>query len=251
MTARSVHASRAAPARSRTATATSAGSPGRRNRRRRRVAGASSGDRRAARASRPSCRARPSVRRGAGLSRPTRRLVSATAAIQHLGAGITTVPSAPVPDPQSVVHRRTPRSPRTSGSARRAARRVGRSRGGQAGPHRGVLPEVPARRSRSRPKLQPGDLVGGQYEVVGCIAHGGLGLDLPRARPQRVRPLRRAEGAAQHRRRRRVRGRDHRAAVPRRGPAPADRRDLQLRRATRAPATSSWSTSAGRRSSRS
>ena len=29
----------------------------------------------------------------AGLSRPTRRLVSATARIQHLGAGITTVPS--------------------------------------------------------------------------------------------------------------------------------------------------------------
>ena len=25
------------------------------------------------------------------------------------------------------------------------------------------------------PKLQPGDLVGGQYGVVGAIAHGGLG----------------------------------------------------------------------------
>jgi serine/threonine-protein kinase PknG len=26
-----------------------------------------------------------------------------------------------------------------------------------------------------RPKLAPGDLVGGQYDVVGCLAHGGLG----------------------------------------------------------------------------
>ena len=48
-----------------------------------------------------------------------------------------------------------------------------------------------------------------------------------------------------------LRGRDRRAAVPRRGAAPADRRDLQLRRCTRAPATPSWSTSAASRSSRS
>ena len=25
------------------------------------------------------------------------------------------------------------------------------------------------------PQLDPGDLLGGQYEVVGCLAHGGLG----------------------------------------------------------------------------
>ena len=25
------------------------------------------------------------------------------------------------------------------------------------------------------PSLNPGDVVGGQYEVVGCLAHGGLG----------------------------------------------------------------------------
>ena len=25
------------------------------------------------------------------------------------------------------------------------------------------------------PKLEPGDIVGGQYETVGCVAHGGLG----------------------------------------------------------------------------
>ena len=44
-----------------------------------------------------------------------------------------------------------------------------------AGPHRGLLPATAARRSRSPPSCKPGDLVGGQYEVVGCLAHGGLG----------------------------------------------------------------------------
>ena len=39
----------------------------------------------------------------AGLSRPTRRLITATNRVQHLGAGITNVPAAPVADPQSAV----------------------------------------------------------------------------------------------------------------------------------------------------
>ena len=54
-------------------------------------------------------------------------------------------------------------------------------------------------------------------------------LDLPGARPQRLGPLGGAQGPAQLRRPGRVRGGDLRAAVPRRGRAPADRRDLQLR----------------------
>ncbi len=32
-----------------------------------------------------------------------------------------------------------------------------------------------ARRSRSSPQLRAGELVAGQYEVVGCLAHGGMG----------------------------------------------------------------------------
>ena len=39
----------------------------------------------------------------------------------------------------------------------------------------GVLPRPAARRSRSSPRWRPGALVAGQYEVVGCLAHGGLG----------------------------------------------------------------------------
>ena len=34
---------------------------------------------------------------------------------------------------------------------------------------------VAAARSRSSPSWRPGDLVAGQYEVAGCLAHGGLG----------------------------------------------------------------------------
>ena len=39
----------------------------------------------------------------AGLSRPTRRLVTASSRVQHLGAGITNVPATPIADPRSIV----------------------------------------------------------------------------------------------------------------------------------------------------
>ena len=71
----------------------------------------------------------------AGLSRPTRRLVSATARIQHLGAGITTVPSAPVPDPQSVVIA-NPEVPEEKRYCSKCGEKVGRSRGSRAGRRR-------------------------------------------------------------------------------------------------------------------
>ena len=95
-----------------------------------------------------------------------------------------------------------------------------------------------ARRSRSRRSCKPGDVVGGQYEVVGCLAHGGLGwiyLATDRTCRDRYVVLKGLlnSGDADA-----LPGRHRRAAVPRRGAAPADRRDLQLRDATRAPATS-------------
>ena len=50
---------------------------------------------------------------------------------------------------------------------------VGRGRDG-AGPDRGLLPQV-RRRVLVHPEAVAGDLVAGQYEVLGCLAHGGLG----------------------------------------------------------------------------
>lgn len=53
-------------------------------------------------------------------------------------------------------------------------RPVGRGRDGAPGRTEGFCPNCGARFSFA-PKLSAGDLVGGQYEVVGCLAHGGLG----------------------------------------------------------------------------
>jgi serine/threonine-protein kinase PknG len=51
---------------------------------------------------------------------------------------------------------------------------VGRSRGDQPGLTTGFCPSCRAPYS-FLPRLSPGDLLGGRYEVLGCLAHGGLG----------------------------------------------------------------------------
>ncbi len=56
----------------------------------------------------------------------------------------------------------------------RCSEPVGRSRDGQPGRTEGFCTHCGAAYSFS-PKLWPGDLVSGQYQVAGCIAHGGLG----------------------------------------------------------------------------
>src|SRR5450432_2856046 len=76
----------------------------------------------------------------AGLSRPTRRLVTATSRIQHLGAGITTVPSAPVPDPQSVVIA-DPQVPEDKRFCSVCGEKVGRARGDRPGRAEGFCPK--------------------------------------------------------------------------------------------------------------
>ncbi len=53
-------------------------------------------------------------------------------------------------------------------------RAVGRSRDGKPGRTEGFCPKCRTEFSYA-PKLIPGDLVGGQYQVVGALAHGGLG----------------------------------------------------------------------------
>ncbi len=108
-----------------------------------------------------------------GTTRPTRRLVASTARTQHLGAGITTVPSAPVPDPRSVVLA-NPEVPEDKRTCAACGVPVGRSRPGKPGRAEGFCPKCRQPYSFT-PKLKSGDLVGGQYEVVGAIAHGGLG----------------------------------------------------------------------------
>jgi serine/threonine-protein kinase PknG len=67
--------------------------------------------------------------------------------------------------------------PQVSESKRYCARcdaPVGRGRDGQPGRSEGFCPRCGAHYSYT-PKLGAGDLVAGQYEVAGCLAHGGLG----------------------------------------------------------------------------
>ena len=112
--------------------------------------------------------------RAAKGSRTTRRLGTSSTRLRgaRLGAGITTVPSTPTVDPLSavMVDPKVPEDRRYCPNGHP----VGRTRGGQPGRTDGFCPQCRSPFSFS-PKLGAGDLVAGQYEVVGCLAHGGLG----------------------------------------------------------------------------
>jgi serine/threonine-protein kinase PknG len=91
----------------------------------------------------------------------------------NLGAGLVEIPPVPAHDPASAVVA----DPQVAESKRfcpRCEHPVGRAREGRPGLTEGFCRNCGAPFSFT-PKLQPGDLVGGQYEVLGCLAHGGLG----------------------------------------------------------------------------
>ncbi|MBT0767940.1 protein kinase [Kineosporia sp. J2-2] len=113
--------------------------------------------------------------RATGGTNGTRRLGSTSSRTRaaRLGAGITTVPPAPVPDPLAAVQE-NPEVPENRRFCPNCGNPVGRSRQGRAGRPEGFCPNCRAPFSFT-PKLKHGDLVAHQYEVVGAIAHGGLG----------------------------------------------------------------------------
>jgi serine/threonine-protein kinase PknG len=90
-----------------------------------------------------------------------------------LGAGLVEVPSVPYRDPASAVltNASVPESRRFCGNCNEP---VGRRRGDRPGRTEGFCAGCGTAFSFT-PKLDEGELVGGQYEVLGCIAHGGLG----------------------------------------------------------------------------
>lgn len=90
-----------------------------------------------------------------------------------LGAGLVEVPPVPYRDPASAIMT-DPRVPEHRRHCSACGEPVGRSRNGRPGRTEGFCSKCGAAYSYS-PKLGPGDLVGGQYEVLGCLAHGGLG----------------------------------------------------------------------------
>ncbi|MFJ6215268.1 tetratricopeptide repeat protein [Streptomyces sp. NPDC092296] len=91
----------------------------------------------------------------------------------RLGAGLVAVPPIPRPDPRAAVLD-NPEVPERKRFCSKCETPVGRGRGDQPGRSEGFCTQCGTTYSFS-PKLLRGDLVGGQYEVVGCLAHGGLG----------------------------------------------------------------------------
>jgi serine/threonine-protein kinase PknG len=91
----------------------------------------------------------------------------------RLGAGLTTIPPVPAVDAAAAIMK-NPVVPEEKRTCPSCGSPVGRSRDGQPGRTEGFCAKCRNPFSFV-PKLVPGDVVGGQYEVAGCLAHGGLG----------------------------------------------------------------------------
>ncbi|MFJ4657148.1 tetratricopeptide repeat protein [Nocardia sp. NPDC088792] len=120
---------------------------------------------------------RPSSGSGAVSGRSVRSVrtgrSSSGATRGRLGAGMVNVPRVTPIDPSAAVMA-NPEVPEQQRYCGKCERPVGRSRAGQAGRADGFCAHCGTRYSFT-PKLARGDLVGGQYEVLGPVAHGGLG----------------------------------------------------------------------------
>ncbi|MCQ4211098.1 serine/threonine-protein kinase PknG [Streptomyces longispororuber] len=93
----------------------------------------------------------------------------------RLGVGLVNVPDVPRPDPRAMVQE-NPEVPERKRFCSRSdcGAPVGRARGDRPGRTEGFCTKCGHPYSFV-PKLGTGDIVHGQYEVVGCLAHGGLG----------------------------------------------------------------------------
>ena len=116
-----------------------------------------------------------STRTATGGSKVTKRVNSGSARLRtaRLGAGLTRVPPAPVIDAAQAVMK-NPEVPEEKRTCPSCGAPVGRSRNGQPGRSEGFCAKCGSQYSFT-PKLKAGDLVANQYEVAGCLAHGGLG----------------------------------------------------------------------------
>ncbi|MFE3500970.1 tetratricopeptide repeat protein [Kitasatospora sp. NPDC059160] len=120
-------------------------------------------------------RSHRSTRTGSSRSvsvRSTRGSVSAGTR-NRLGAGLVTVPTVETADPAQAVLE-NPEVPERKRYCSKCETPVGREKNGRPGRPDGFCTKCGTPYSFT-PKLRRGDLVGGQYEVLGCLAHGGLG----------------------------------------------------------------------------
>ncbi|MFE4018753.1 tetratricopeptide repeat protein [Streptomyces sp. NPDC059101] len=118
----------------------------------------------------------PPVVRGAGSGHPDSGSGGGSGASRgRLGAGLVTVPQVPRRDPLAAVLA-DPEVPERKRFCSRGecGSPVGRGRDGRPGTAEGFCTKCGHPYSFV-PKLRSGDLVHDQYEVAGCLAHGGLG----------------------------------------------------------------------------
>ena len=101
------------------------------------------------------------------------RRTSARSVRGRLGAGLVEIPPVPYRDPASAVLA-DPQVPESRRFCATCDQPVGRGRDGRAGLPEGFCRNCGAPFSFT-PKLEVGELVAGQYEVLGCLAFGGLG----------------------------------------------------------------------------
>ena len=119
---------------------------------------------------------RPSTSSAAGPGRAAHTgLTKSGTGRGRLGAGVVAIPPVPRGDPAEAIltDPQVPEGHRFCGN-QDCDEPVGRGRDGAPGATEGLCTHCGTRFSFV-PKLSRGDVVGGQYEVQGCIAHGGLG----------------------------------------------------------------------------
>jgi serine/threonine-protein kinase PknG len=90
-----------------------------------------------------------------------------------LGAGLVEVPRVPYRDPKTAVLA-DPKVPEDKRFCSNCGAKVGRGKDGKPGRTEGFCTSCRHHFSFS-PKLVKGDVLHDQYEVLGCLAHGGLG----------------------------------------------------------------------------
>ncbi|HEY1573827.1 MAG TPA: tetratricopeptide repeat protein [Pseudonocardiaceae bacterium] len=117
----------------------------------------------------PASGSRPLTGRGNRSSRSRSRTTSG----RRIGGGLVEVPRVPYRDPASAVMA-DPVVPEHKRFCSQCQQPVGRGQDGAPGSVDGTCESCGAPFS-FRAKLAAGDLVGGQYEVLGALAHGGLG----------------------------------------------------------------------------
>jgi serine/threonine-protein kinase PknG len=109
--------------------------------------------------------------RASGGTMPSRQ--TADSRRGQLGAGLVDIPPIRASDPAGAVMA-DPQVPESRRFCGNCGQPVGRGSAETPGRSEGFCKNCGARFS-FQPRLRPGELVAGQYEVLGCLAHGGLG----------------------------------------------------------------------------